>query len=360
MGFFDFLRRKNKIVIDFDISTEPVFVYPTNKIKLPMQAVVPKDCVLFLTDGDKILDSFTEGEHELSLANLPKCDKRFKLSKPNKDGKFQKYFFCDVYIVNKILFKYKPFKCYRKAEIFDKNVGEFKVSISGGYAFQIANAQKFLQNLLCEYNHLKNKEAEKILSGYVGEFVLGEIEKSKFGIEDFLYTDHLVDFLYERIGNKLDFLGVEFLGFDIKECKLPKRLRLISQNIANQTQIGKNIFVQKDLENTKTQNSWTNEKSNQIVQNTDPTEQELLHFGNRKNKCIDVENQYLHNDEDVDYQTKKYKKNENFASKSVDNQTGLNYDSCTVVRCLFCGYENSAQNQNCALCGQPLKRKGRL
>ena len=167
MGFFDFLRRKNKIVIDFDISTEPVFVYPTNKIKLPMQAVVPKDCVLFLTDGDKILDSFAEGEHELSLANLPKCDKRFKLSKPNKDGKFQKYFFCDVYIVNKILFKYKPFKCYRKAEIFDKNVGEFKVSISGGYAFQITNPQKFLQNLLCEYNHLRNKEAEKILSGYV-------------------------------------------------------------------------------------------------------------------------------------------------------------------------------------------------
>lgn len=359
MGFFDFLKRKNKIMIDFDISTEPIFVYPTNKIKLSMQAVVPKDCVLFLCDGDKILDSFFEGEHELSLANLPKCDKKFKLSKPNKDGKFQKYFFCDVYIVNKILFKYKPFKCYRKAEVLDKNVGEFKVGISGGYAFQITNPQKFLQNILCEYNHLKNKEAEKILSGYVGEFVLGEIEKTKFGIEDFLYTDNLVDFLYERIGKKLDFLGVEFLGFDIKECKLPKRLRLIEQNIANQTQIGKNIFVQKDLGNAKIQNPWTNDKSKTINQNNDSTNQELLHFGKTKikNQNIDNQNTFIIKDGN---NAKNYENNTTFAKKSIDNQTGLNYDSCTVVRCLFCGYENSAQNQNCALCGQPLKRKGGL
>lgn len=354
------MKRKNKIVIDCDISTEPVFVYPTNKIKLQMQAVVPKDCVLILCDGDKILDSFAEGEHELSLANLPKCDKRFKLSKPNKDGKFQKYFFCDVYVVNKILFKYKPFKCYRKAEISDKNVGEFKVGISGGYAFQIANAQKFLQNLLCEYNHLKNKEAEKILSGYVGEFVLGEIEKSKFGIEDFLYTDNLVDFLYERMGKKLDFLGVDFLGFDIKECKLPKRLRLISQNIANQTQIGKNVFDGKELEKRKiTQNARTNDKPEPNVHTSNSTRQELLHFDNPKNKIKRDDANYT-NAENVDYSAKNYEKNTTFVKKSVDNQSGLNYDNDTVVRCLFCGYENSAQNQNCALCGQTLKRKGRL
>lgn len=357
MGFFDFLKRKNKIMIDFDISTEPIFVYPTNKITLQMQAIVPKDCELFLCDGDKILDSFAEGEHELSLVNLPKCDKRFKLSKPNKDGKFPKYFFCDVYIVNKILFKYKPFRCYRKAEILDKNVGGFKVGISGGYAFQITNAQKFLQNVLGEYNHLKNKEAEKILSGYVGEFVIDEVEKSKFGIEDFLYTDNLVNFLYEKLGKKLDFLGVEFLGFDIKECKLPKRLRLIEQNIANQTQIGKNIFAQKDIENKNTQDIWTDDKLKKVSQSSNSTQQELLHFGNVKTKKSNFDNQYDYNGKNVNIQTRNYENDTTFAKKSVDNQIGLNYDSCTVVRCLFCGYENSAQSQNCALCGQLLKRK---
>ena len=114
------------------------------------------------------------------------------------------------------------------------------------------------------------------------------------------------------------------------------------------------------MENTKSQNSWTNDKSKTIAQNKDSTQQELLHFGNAKSKNQNIDNQNIYNGEDVNYQTKNYEKNTTFAKKSVDNQTGLNYDSCTVIRCLFCGYENSAQNQNCALCGQPLKRKGRL
>lgn len=363
MGFFDFLKRKNKIFVDFDISSEPVFVYPTNKIKLPMQAIVPPNCEMFLCDGGKILDSFGEGEHQLCLASLPKCDKRFGLSKPNKEGRLPKYFFCDVYIVNKILFKYKPFSCFRKAQIFDKKVGQFKVGICGGYAFEILDSKKFLANLLCEYNRLKNKEAEKIVSGYVGQFVLDQIEKSQYGIEDFLYPDQMIDDLFEKINKKLDFLNIKFLGFDIKQCKLPKHLRLVKQNILQETQIGENVFLgqtkieKNDLETKKTNKDFQTQNTNlqnsfennikKTSSNSDFDQTELLHFGKKDCCKKDKDSIFLQQD------------NTSLDKKTVDNNCNLDYDK-TIIRCLFCGYENDGQSEKCALCGQSLKRKGRL
>lgn len=408
MGFFDFFKRKNKIYIDFDISTEPLFVYPTNKIKIGMMAEVPADCELFLCADGKILDCFGEGEHVLSLANLPKCDKKFRLSKPDKDGRLQKYFFCDVYFVNKVLFRYKDFKCYRKALVCDRQLGDYKVGICGGYAFKICNSKKFLSNMLCEYNRLKNKEVEKILSGFVGEYVLGEIEKGKFGIVDFLYTDKMVDALYQDINKKLEFLGVEFLGFDIKECKLPRRLRLTKENVIDfsdpemqqeindaeedlkKNQIKTDCFetpckhlsnmVNQDdefvksmdagvqnfpqsnvdqgnaLKNTNAEQATSNninlDQSN-ALKNINIDQSELLHFGR-----VDLQERSK-NVENFD-NTKNFKKNLDFDKINVDNKNNLDYSKNTVVRCLLCGFENPAERDTCALCGQPIKRKGKF
>ena len=157
MKFFNFFKRKSTIQIDFDISTEPLYVFPSKKIKLPTSATVNKDTELFFCDSGKVLDSFSEGSYDINIANLPNCDKRFKLSKPDRDGRLANCFYCNVYFVNKTLFKYKKWKTYRKAYCQDKRVGNFNVGLSGGYAFEIKDAKKFITAMLKEYDIIKNK-----------------------------------------------------------------------------------------------------------------------------------------------------------------------------------------------------------
>lgn len=337
MGIFDFLKKKkNKIEVDFDISSELIYVYPTNKIKLPTDAIVSKNYEMFLCDSGKILDNFKEGEVELKIANLPKCDKRFKLSKPDKNGKLAKFFFANVYFVNKNVFEYKQWKGYRKAIIVDKKLGEFGILLKGGYAFKIVDANRFVDVMLKEYAVLKNKEAEKILSGLVGEYVISEIEKSNPTFEEISDLEGIIDKIYNSINHKLNFLGVEFLGFNIEECNMPKRLKTLRENLENEHSIGENTF----------------EKANQIkqkykVKSIENNDESLLHFENQSSVNFQS---YVSVDKNL--------KNEGI---SLDTDAKKDYDKCKQkVRCLFCGFENSAEDQQCAICGQNLKRKGRI
>lgn len=365
MGIFDFLKRNKKVIqLDFDISTEPVYVYPSKKIKLPTSAVISKDTEMFFCDSGKILDSFKEGEYEINISSLPNCDKRFKLSKPDADGRLAKYFYCNVYFVNKQIFKYKKWKTYRKANCYDKRVGEFNVGLSGGYAFQIKDAKTFITMMLKEYDIIKNKEAESILSGYVGEFVLSFIEKKKLMLEELLDTNNLVDEIYQELNQKLDFLGVEFLGFNIEKVNLPKHLKLIKQNILQEQEIGKNIFEKsKQIKEKYHSKIYPEENKNNVM------------VGNSNNKASNGNKKELIEEKPLQLKQNnqnqldllhfdKQKKDQNVAKtqqKNVDTLQKKDYDGYrTNVRCLFCGFENKQGDERCALCGQTLKRKGRL
>ena len=331
MGIFNFFKKNNKIELDYDISTEPMYVYHSKKIKLPSTAVVEENMELFFCEGGKILDSFKEGEHLINIATLPLCDKKFKLSKPDADGKLASYFFCHAYYVNKNIFTYKKWKTYRKADISDIKVGQFNVGLSGGYAFKITDTKKFVSVMLKEYDIIKNKEAEKILSGYVGEFVLSYIEKNKIGLDQLLKIEKIVDQIFESINQKLDFLGVEFLGFSIEKVNLPKHLRLTKQNIVQEYEVGENIF---DIQARKNINQKLQEKDNQ-AKDVD----ELLHFGNQKTTQDN-------NEKSIYIRQSELNKNNDSSQKNI--------------RCLFCGYENKIDDEKCAICGQTLKRKGKI
>ena len=354
MGIFDFFKIKKDIIqIDFDISTEPVYVYPSKKIKLPTTAIIQPDMEIFFCDGGKVLDGFSQGEHAINLSSIPNCDKKFKLSKPNKDGRLAKFFYCNIYFVNKNLFKYKTWKTYRKAYCYDEKVGEFSVGLSGAYAFKIIDSKRFVTMLLKEYDTIKNKEAEKILSGYVGDYVLSYIEKNQVSLDGFLNKDKLVDKMYEDINNSLDFLGVQFLGFNIERVNLPKHLRLTEENIIYQTELEEKAEKVKQKHGKKQQNAVVEEnvllseknkknddlnqdleqnKSKQVLQNN---QDELLHFANNKN------------DQPKSQQTQ-------LANTQSSTQLKTN------VRCLFCGFENKPGDTNCSICGHTLKRKGKV
>lgn len=218
---------KKDIVLNFDISSNLIFVYKlkNGQVRLNHKVIVPNNFDFVIAKKGKVFDILKSGEHELSLSTLPKCVKSFKLDKPGGDGKLPKTFETNVYFVNLKLFEYNKWECYRKISLNDKCLGNYSIWIEGGFAFSVANSFRFVNSLLKIYDYLKNKEAESILESFLSEFVVDEIEKNNYKIEQVSNLDVLTDLVYEKLCERMVAFGIEIQGFIIEKIKMSKKVR---------------------------------------------------------------------------------------------------------------------------------------
>lgn len=331
MGLFSYLRRKfsKNIELGGDISDHLVFVYKLKKGKfwLGNQITVPKDFCFVIGKAGKVLDVIPQGRHELTGVNLPKSVKRFSLSKQLKDGSFPKSFEADAYFVNIKLFELEKWKAYRKIELFDERFGYFNIKLSGAFAYKVSSAEIFLKQLFKVYDFLRQNEAEEILKGFVSEFIIEEIEKSKFDYQMVSDREKLTDSLFEILSNKFNQFGVEILGFEVEKIKFSKSFE-------------KRVQAQLFEENLE------KELSSEIK--NEPVKEFIS-----KPKTKQKEKAYI----EEDFIEESFVTSDN-KDEFVDLNNPLTYNKADEsVRCKFCGAKNSKTQETCQLCGESLMKR---
>lgn len=218
---------KKNIILNSDVSSNLIFVYKlkNGQIRLNSKVIVPSGFDFVIAKSGKVFDILKSGEHELSLSTLPKCVKKFKLDRAGSDGKLPKTFEANAYFVNLKLFEYNKWISYRKINLSDKCLGNYSIWLEGGFAFRVVDSFRFVNSLLKIYDYLKNKEAEIILENFLSEFVVDEIEKNNFKLEQIANLNDLTDLVYEKLCDRMYAFGIEIQGFIIEKIKLPKKAK---------------------------------------------------------------------------------------------------------------------------------------
>lgn len=329
MGLITYFKRKfaKDIVVNGDITHHLIFVYKLKKgrIWLASNIEVPENFAFAICSAGKIYDTFPAGYHSLTGINLPKCVKKFNLTRQLKDGSIPDSFVADAYFINMNLFEYVAWKAYRKPELYDEKYGYFNFMLSGGFAFKIINANKFLQTVLKVYDYLRQGEAQDILSGLVSEYIVGEIEKNSYDYALVSDKEALTDRLFENMHKKFMKMGVEILGLSVEKTKFSKKLKdKIQKEILQKqdySQFGSNITKQQ--ENAESQIEYAKNNKRKVKKLTEP-EKQVINEEKQQSKFVDLDD---------------------ISSYNKQEQS---------VRCKFCGAKNSSEAENCKLCGETL------
>ena len=208
-----------------DIAKYLVFPYPLKggRLWLDKKAVVPENTVLAIATRGRILDILPPGEHKLTTEILPGANAKFKLHKPDKDGKPQTNFKAFAYIVNTSQTHEFPFETYKKIRYDNEIDGKFWAKIDFSITFQISDAKKFLKSLMCEYAYLKTGEAESILRAWLSEFTTTELARISYRRTDFEnHANEIETHLATKLTKLLADIGIKQTAFCISDKTLSR------------------------------------------------------------------------------------------------------------------------------------------
>lgn len=339
-------------------------------IKINAMLKVPDGYYFLIGKNGKVFDSFGAGEHFFSYANLPKVCRKYHIDKI-KDGKQQSSFNANLYLVSLGTF-WSGFKTYRKVEMGTRAYGFFSTKVYGEYSYKICDAGEFMQSLLNEFDYIRTGEAEDIVSSWVDEVVVDELERQNFIIEDVVANSpKITECLKARIEKLFKVAGLELVDFKITKYKLPKQYQPQSDAIMNATlnktdipaldddikdnslkEENKEIVDNPEQEDGSKQPNATEQSLNfddsqssdgeaQDEINNDPQDEyvpfgniEIESAGNLNNLLNDTQKTYVDLDESMVYNSK----------------------SSKTKRCIACGAENDINADHCILCGEKFSK----
>lgn len=251
-----------------DIAKYLVFPYPLKggRVWLDKKAVVPENTVLAIATRGKILDILPPGEHKLTTDILPGSNSKFKLHKPNKDGKPQTNFKAFAYIVNTNQTHEFPFETYKKIRYDNEIDGKFWAKIDFSITFQISDAKKFLKSLMCEYAYLKTGEAESILRTWLSEFTTTELARRPYRRSDFdNHANEIETHLATKLTKLLADIGIKQTDFCISDKTLSRPTKHTNPLIQTTDQPAK----------TETTQNPAEPQHDEITEYTEPSTAEL-------------------------------------------------------------------------------------
>ena len=222
-----------------DIGKYLVFPYPLKggRLWLDKKAVVPENTVLAIATRGRILDILPPGEHKLTTEILPGANAKFKLHKPDKDGKPQINFKAFAYIVNTSQPHEFPFATYKKIRYDNEIDGKFWAKIDFSITFQISDAKKFLKSLMCEYAYLKTGEAESILRAWLSEFTTTELARISYRRTDFEnHANEIETHLATKLTKLLADIGIKQTAFCISDKTLSRPTKHTNPLVQNAEQ----------------------------------------------------------------------------------------------------------------------------
>lgn len=300
MGFFSGLFKKKILKYQIDKKNEDnlvVMLCPKNRIKLNQIIVVPENfCAVFLSK-EKLLDEIPAGEFEIGGLTCPKTCKMNKLDKPTKKG-YKTEFNADFYFVN--------LKENLLKNSFTIKKGNYEISFS--LLFNIENAKKFLEFLICEQICFENDYAQNELKFYVSKLIYYYILDNKI-----LNIEKLIEY----VRSKLKSIGTNLIKL--------------------------NLTILRDGEDlTKDENGelFENKDDNNHISNDGAEDEFNLDYSGKLDESLNS------ND-----------KKESFSKKSIVSLDDIQTQNLTYFVCDNCGAKLPKDTKRCFVCGESFVEK---
>lgn len=287
-----------------------------DKFKIGAKLIVPKDMVLVVTLGNKVMEVINEGEYQISSALMPNVANKLRLDKVDKYGKQKDSFSAGAYFVKTNQSFEVNISNYRKLRYTQGYKSYFIVKFHGKVTCKIANLNKIFGILLKNYPRIKSDSAEFLIETILNENLTDKLDRATYAKQDYQdKTTPLLNFVDDKIKDWTSSVGVTTenveIEFEVKE-KLPKE---------------KKEKVKKTKEEKQVEKQLGTEVLEKIEVNNTETEGEVAMYD--------------------DEQPKKKSKSKKYVDLSLDNL----YDDSESKICQNCGEKNRKDALTCYKCG---------
>lgn len=287
-----------------------------DKFKIGAKLIVPKDMVLVVTLGNKVMEVINEGQYQISSALMPNVANKLRLDKVDKYGKQKDSFSAGAYFVKTNQSFDVNISNYRKLRYTQGYKSYFIVKFHGKVTCKIANLNKIFGILLKNYPRIKPDSAEFLIETILNENLTDKLDRATYAKQDYQdKTTPLLNFVDDKIKDWTSSVGVTTenveIEFEVKE-KLPKE---------------KKEKVKKTKEEKQVEKQLGTEVLEKIEVNNTETEGEVAMYD--------------------DEQPKKKSKSKKYVDLSLDNL----YDDSETKICQNCGEKNRKDALTCYKCG---------
>lgn len=316
-----FKKIKKLFSNEVSLDGEPVelitpYQLKNDKFKIGAKLIVPKDMVLVVTLGNKVMEVINEGEYQISSALMPNVANKLRLDKVDKYGKQKDSFSAGAYFVKTNQSFEVNISNYRKLRYTQGYKSYFIVKFHGKVTCKIANLNKIFGILLKNYPRIKSDSAEFLIETILNENLTDKLDRATYAKQDYQdKTTPLLNFVDDKIKDWTSSVGVTTenveIEFEVKE-KLPKE---------------KKEKVKKTKEEKQVEKQLGTEVLEKIEVNNTETEGEVAMYD--------------------DEQPKKKSKSKKYVDLSLDNL----YDDSESKICQRCGEKNRKDALTCYKCG---------
>lgn len=316
-----FKKIKKLFSNEVSLDGEPVelitpYQLKNDKFKIGAKLIVPKDMVLVVTLGNKVMEVINEGEYQISSALMPNVANKLRLDKVDKYGKQKDSFSAGAYFVKTNQSFEVNISNYRKLRYTQGYKSYFIVKFHGKVTCKIANLNKIFGILLKNYPRIKSDSAEFLIETILNENLTDKLDRATYAKQDYQdKTTPLLNFVDDKIKDWTSSVGVTTenveIEFEVKE-KLPKE---------------KKEQVKKTKEEKQVEKQLGTEVLEKIEVNNTETEGEVAMYD--------------------DEQPKKKSKSKKYVDLSLDNL----YDDSESKICQNCGEKNRKDALTCYKCG---------
>ena len=316
-----FKKIKKLFSNEVSLDGEPVelitpYQLKNDKFKIGAKLIVPKDMVLVVTLGNKVMEVINEGEYQISSALMPNVANKLRLDKVDKYGKQKDSFSAGAYFVKTNQSFDVNISNYRKLRYTQGYKSYFIVKFHGKVTCKIANLNKIFGILLKNYPRIKSDSAEFLIETILNENLTDKLDRATYAKQDYQdKTTPLLNFVDDKIKDWTSSVGVTTenveIEFEVKE-KLPKEKKEKSKKTKEEKQVEKQLGT---------------EVLEKIEVNNTETEGEVAMYD--------------------DEQPKKKSKSKKYVDLSLDNL----YDDSETKICQNCGEKNRKDALTCYKCG---------
>lgn len=316
-----FKKIKKLFSNEVSLDGEPVelitpYQLKNDKFKIGAKLIVPKDMVLVVTLGNKVMEVINEGQYQISSALMPNVANKLRLDKVDKYGKQKDSFSAGAYFVKTNQSFDVNISNYRKLRYTQGYKSYFIVKFHGKVTCKIANLNKIFGILLKNYPRIKSDSAEFLIETILNENLTDKLDRATYAKQDYQdKTTPLLNFVDDKIKDWTSSVGVTTenveIEFEVKE-KLPKEKKEKAKKTKEEKQVEKQLGT---------------EVLEKIEVNNTETEGEVAMYD--------------------DEQPKKKSKSKKYVDLSLDNL----YDDSETKICQNCGEKNRKDALTCYKCG---------
>ena len=232
-----------------------------DKFKIGAKLIVPKDMVLVVTLGNKVMEVINEGQYQISSALMPNVANKLRLDKVDKYGKQKDSFSAGAYFVKTNQSFDVNISNYRKLRYTQGYKSYFIVKFHGKVTCKIANLNKIFGILLKNYPRIKSDSAEFLIETILNENLTDKLDRATYAKQDYQdKTTPLLNFVDDKIKDWTSSVGVTTenveIEFEVKE-KLPKEKKEKAKKTKEEKQVekqlGTEVLEKIEVNNTETE-----------------------------------------------------------------------------------------------------------